>query len=253
MTRFASSLRPRGHKARASFALVAAALLASGCSVSPKPLTDDENVSRLREDMAVIMAPQEPIAAPVSMHEAMARAIKYNLDERVKLMEMAVANQQLDLSRFDMLPRLVAGAGYTGRNNESGSESLNLATGRRTGESTTATDRNRRTADLGFTWNILDFGVSYLRARQNSNLVLIADERRRRGGAAAEADRAAGEAHRGGAQERERPGGAARPGPAADPVLPARAGRYAAPAPDPAARAGGRQVATRRADGPAAG
>ncbi|WP_448208772.1 TolC family protein, partial [Azospirillum sp. sgz302134] len=61
-----------------------------------------------------------------------------------------------------------------------GSESLNLATGRRTGESTTATDRNRRTADLGFTWNILDFGVSYLRARQNANLVLVADERRRR-------------------------------------------------------------------------
>ncbi|WP_353861389.1 TolC family protein [Azospirillum formosense] len=137
-------------------------------------------MSRLREDMSVIMSPQEPIAGPVSMHEAMARAIKYNLDERVKLMEMAVANQQLDLSRFDMLPRLVAGAGYTGRNNESGSESLNLATGRRTGESTTATDRHRRTADLGFTWNILDFGVSYLRARQNANLVLIADERRRR-------------------------------------------------------------------------
>ena len=180
MTRFASSPRPRGHKVRASFALAAAALLASGCSVSPKPLTDDENVSRLREDMSVIMAPQEPITGPVSMHEAMARAIKYNLDERVKLMEMAVANQQLDLSRFDMLPRLVAGAGYTGRNNESGSESLNLATGRRTGESTTATDRHRRTADLGFTWNVLDFGVSYLRARQNSNLVLIADERRRR-------------------------------------------------------------------------
>ncbi|MFC5359328.1 TolC family protein [Azospirillum himalayense] len=180
MTRFASSLRPRGHKARASLALAAAALLASGCSVSPKPLTDDENVSRLREDMSVIMSPQEPISGPVSMHEAMARAIKYNLDERVKLMEMAVANQQLDLSRFDMLPRLVAGAGYTGRNNEAGSESLNLATGRRTGESTTATDRHRRTADLGFTWNILDFGVSYLRARQNSNLVLIADERRRR-------------------------------------------------------------------------
>jgi len=180
MTRFAFLPRPRGHKARASFALFAAALLASGCSVSPKPLTDDENLSRLREDMSVIMSPQEPISGPVSMHEAMARAIKYNLDERVKLMEMAVANQQLDLSRFDMLPRLVAGAGYSGRNNEAGSESLNLATGRRTGESTTATDRNRRTADLGFTWNILDFGVSYLRAKQNANLVLIAEERRRR-------------------------------------------------------------------------
>ncbi len=164
----------------ATVALIAVTVLASGCSVNPQPLSSEENLSRVRSDMAVVMSPQEPVSGPVSMHEAMARAIKYNLDERVKLMEMAVANQQLDLSRFDMLPRLVAGAGYTGRNNDAGSESLNLATGRRTGESTTATDKHRRTADLGFTWNILDFGVSYLRARQNANLVLVADERRRR-------------------------------------------------------------------------
>ncbi|MBP2291539.1 TolC family protein [Azospirillum rugosum] len=180
MTCLPPTFRARSTMACATVALLAASLLASGCSLSPQPLTSEENLSRVRADMAVVMSPQEPIAGPVTMHEAMARAIKYNLDERVKLMEMAVANQQLDLSRFDMLPRVVAGAGYTGRNNEAGSESLNLATGRRTGESTTATDRNRRTADLGFTWNILDFGVSYLRARQNANLVLVADERRRR-------------------------------------------------------------------------
>lgn len=165
---------------RVSIALVTAALLASGCSVKPTPLTQDETLTRIRADLAVVMAPQEPISAAITMHDAMARALKYNLDERVKLMETAVATRQLDLSHFDMLPRLVAGAGYTGRSNEAGSESLNLATGRRTGESTTATDRNRRTADLGFTWNILDFGVSYIRAHQNANLVLIAEERRRR-------------------------------------------------------------------------
>lgn len=180
MTCLPPTFRARSTMACATVALLAVSLLASGCSLSPQPLTSEENLSRVRADMAVVMSPQEPIAGPVTMHEAMARAIKYNLDERVKLMEMAVANQQLDLSRFDMLPRVVAGAGYAGRNNEAGSESLNLATGRRTGESTTATDRNRRTADLGFTWNILDFGVSYLRARQNANLVLVADERRRR-------------------------------------------------------------------------
>lgn len=165
---------------RVSIALVTAALLASGCSVKPTPLTQDETLTRIRADLAVVMAPQEPISAAITMHDAMARALKYNLDERVKLMETAVATRQLDLSHFDMLPRLVAGAGYTGRSNEAGSESLNLATGRRTGESTTATDRHRRTADLGFTWNILDFGVSYIRAHQNANLVLIAEERRRR-------------------------------------------------------------------------
>ncbi|MBF5093532.1 hypothetical protein F1643_02555 [Azospirillum sp. INR13] len=161
-------------------AVLTASLLAAGCAVKPEPLTAEENLARVRKDLGVVMAPQEPLTKAVSMDEAMARAIKYNLDERVKLMEVAVATDQLDLSRYDMLPRVVAGAGYVGRNNDAGSESLNLATGRRTGESTTATDKHRRTGDLAFTWNVLDFGVSYLRARQNANLVLIADERRRR-------------------------------------------------------------------------
>lgn len=161
-------------------ALLSASLLAAGCAIHPEPLTPEENLARVRKDLSVVLAPQEPIAKPITMQEAMARAIKYNLDERVKLMEEAVATQQLDLAHYDMLPRVVAGAGYTGRNNDAGSESLNLVTGRRTGESTTATDRHRRTADLGFTWNILDFGVSYLRAHQSANLVLIAEERRRR-------------------------------------------------------------------------
>jgi len=161
-------------------AVLTASLLAAGCAVKPEPLTAEENLARVRTDLGVVLTPQEPLTKAVSMDEAMARAIKYNLDERVKLMEMAVATDQLELSRYDMLPRVVAAAGYVGRNNDAGSESLNFATGRRTGESTTATDRHRRTGDLAFTWNVLDFGVSYLRARQNANLVLIADERRRR-------------------------------------------------------------------------
>ncbi|WP_247894589.1 TolC family protein [Azospirillum sp. B510] len=175
-----AQLRRRPLSSVVPAAVLAASLLSAGCSITPEPLTAEENLARVRKDLGVVLTPQEPLTKAVSMDEAMARAIKYNLDERVKLMEMAVASDQLDLSRYDMLPRVVAAAGYVGRNNDAGSESLNLATGRRTGESTTATDKHRRTGDLAFTWNILDFGVSYLRARQNANLVLIANERRRR-------------------------------------------------------------------------
>jgi len=161
-------------------AVLLASLLLTGCAIRPEPFSADDNLARVRTDLSIVLAPQEPVTKPISMHEAMARAIKYNLDERVKIMETALASQQLDLSKFDMLPRVVASAGYVGRDNDAGSESLNLVTNRRTGDSTTAVDRNRRTGDLGFTWSVLDFGVSYLRARQNANLVLIADERRRR-------------------------------------------------------------------------
>lgn len=157
-----------------------AALAVAGCAVSPDPIGEQETLARMRRDLQVVLAHQEPLSGPVSMVDAMARAIKYNLDERVKLMEMAVADRQLDLSHYDLLPRVVAGAGYAGRSNESGSVSLNLNTGRRTDQSSTSQDRDRVVADLGVTWNVLDFGVSYLRARQNADLSLVAEERRRR-------------------------------------------------------------------------
>lgn len=160
--------------------VLSASLLVAGCALSPEPISPEENLDRVRKDLSVVLAPQERPTKPISMNEAMARAIKYNLDRRVKVMETAVAGRQLDLSRYDMLPRVVADAGYTGRDSDSASESMNIVTRRRTGESTTASDRDRVTGDLGLTWNVLDFGVSYLRARQNANLVLISDERRRR-------------------------------------------------------------------------
>jgi outer membrane protein TolC len=165
---------------RAAVPLLVLSFACAGCALQPIPLTDEENASRVKADLSVVMLPQEPITAPITMPEAMARALKYNLDERVKLMEMAVANNQLDLSRFDMLPKIVADVGYSGRNNDAGSQSFNLSTNSRSDISSTSTDQHRRVADLGMTWNILDFGVSYLRARQNADLALVAEERKRR-------------------------------------------------------------------------
>ncbi len=44
----------------------------------------------------------------------------------------------------------------------------------------TSTDSQRRTTGLSLSWNILDFGVSYLTARQNADRLMIAAEHRRK-------------------------------------------------------------------------
>lgn len=54
----------------------------------------------------------EPITGPLTLDEAMARALKYNLDRRSKQMEEALALGQLDVNKYDMLPRVLAQAGY---------------------------------------------------------------------------------------------------------------------------------------------
>jgi len=159
-------------------ALIAAGL--AGCAVQPRALTADERQATVQADRSAMVAQQEPVQGPITLEEAMARAIKYNLDYRLKLMEEAVAQRQLDLSRTDLLPKLALSAGYSGRDNELASSSRDVITRAQSLVPSTSTDREHVTGDLSLSWNVLDFGVSYYTARQQADRVLVAQERRRK-------------------------------------------------------------------------
>ncbi|WP_448208045.1 TolC family protein [Azospirillum sp. sgz302134] len=161
-------------------ALLALGLALSACAVTPEPLTLDERRAQMESDRARLFTDQEPVAAPISLPEAIARAIKYNLDYRQAMLEEAVQARQLSLTTYDMLPKLAANAGFTTRDKDYLTVSRSATTGTRSLEPSMSQDRNRATADLTLTWNILDFGVSYFQAHQQADRVLIAGERRRR-------------------------------------------------------------------------
>lgn len=159
-------------------------LLAAGCSIVPKPVTEQEVRGRVQADQFKIYSGQEPVFAPIGFEEALARALKYNLDYRLKLMDLALNRGLAEVAKFDMLPNLLVSAGYTQRNNLAGSRSFDIVNGqavdRMPPSYTGGQDNNRRTASVEFTWNALDFGVGYYRAKQKADEVLIAEERRRR-------------------------------------------------------------------------
>ena len=113
----------------------------SSCAIKPIPLTTDEVRSRVQEDRAVLTKDQEPVSGPIDLYEAMARALKYNLDARVELMHTMLAQTQLDLSYYAMLPRLAANAGFDGRNNFTGGFARSLITGNQILEPFTSADR----------------------------------------------------------------------------------------------------------------
>jgi len=161
-------------------AISLAAIWLSGCAIHPTPFTDAERTQSAHADRTAMFAEQPPLAGPVTLDEAMARAIRYNLDHRLKMMEEALAQKQLDVASFDMLPRLTAAAGYTTRNHPLASKSVSLATGEQSLESSYSTDRDVRTADLTFSWNLLDFGVSYFEAKEQADRVLVVEQRRRK-------------------------------------------------------------------------
>ncbi|HKQ36216.1 MAG TPA: TolC family protein [Nitrospiraceae bacterium] len=160
--------------------LILAIIDLSSCAIKPIPLTTDEVRARVKEGRSVLTNGQEPVSGPIDLYEAMARALKYNLDARVELMHKMLAQTQLDLSHYAMLPRLAANAGFDGRSNYSGGSVARLPEITPFFTPFTSSDKNVFSADLSLSWNVLDFGMSYIRAKQAADDVLIADEERRR-------------------------------------------------------------------------
>ena len=122
----------------------------------------------------------EPINGPLTLEEAIARAIKYNAERQVRMLEEAMAYGAMDMANFDLLPKLMTNAGYRSRDTD-------LLTNLRAGPnspiipgSTLSSARQATTTDLSFTWSLLDFGQSYYAAKQSGDRVLIATERRRK-------------------------------------------------------------------------
>lgn len=165
---------------KAVLTICSTALLLGGCATVPEPFTPAELNDAAQRNYAQVDADQEPVGAPIDMYEAMARSLKYNLDYKVEMMEVALRDRELNLQRYDMLPQLVASAGYAGRNNFSGASSLSLITRRQSLEPSTSQEKDLYTADLALSWDVLDFGLSYVRSKQGADEILIAQERRRK-------------------------------------------------------------------------
>ena len=157
----------------------ALALLA-GCAVRPSPLTEQDTERRVAEDRRTLAANRPALDGPLTLHRAMAYALLFNLESRVRAMEQALALGELEVARLGLLPGLSARYGVTTRSNVRASSSQSVLTGRESLSASTSSDRTTRTGDLTAVWHALDFGVSYYAARQQSDRVLIAHERRRK-------------------------------------------------------------------------
>lgn len=152
----------------------------AGCAISPTALTEPEllavgSVNSERTTMA-----QEGVNGPVSLHEAMARALKYNLDYRLEMMSQALRGAETGLASADMLPKLVSSAGYSGRDSNLVVSSLDVPTGLAFEPNTQSQEREFNAGDVTFSWDILDFALSYVRARQAADKYLIAQETKRK-------------------------------------------------------------------------
>jgi len=172
------------HYSKIFAAALLTVVLLGGCNLNPIPISPDERLAGMMQDQAEMYAKQEPITRPLTFYDALARALKYNYDHRLTLMEAVLQDTQLEVATLNMLPKLTANAGYQFRDRKLGSASedyynpnINPLNNSRFA---TSQDASRGIADLTFAWNVLDFGVSYFQAKQQADRILIAQERRRK-------------------------------------------------------------------------
>ncbi|WP_052433523.1 TolC family protein [Sulfurospirillum arsenophilum] len=152
----------------------------SGCSVAVQQLSQEEINTSSKADLAELKTVQQPVLAPISIDEAIQRALMYNRDHKLKTLEAQFEEKQLAMAEYGMWPTLMAQGGYTNRSNTSASNSRNVLTNGQTYDYSTSTDDDVKTAEARISWNIIDFGLSYVRAKQQADKVLIAQERQRK-------------------------------------------------------------------------
>lgn len=156
----------------------------SGCSITPEVISPNDIASTAKADIE-LLSKHQAIEGVVTLEEALARAVLNNRDKKLKLLETALAHGEFELAQHEMLPSLTASAGYSERDNYAGSASVNFSDGQPDSLGanpaySVSQEKEHDTQSVAFTWNILDFGLSYVRANQYADRYLISKERERK-------------------------------------------------------------------------
>ena len=162
---------------------IAAGILLAGCSVKPEPILSEYVKEDVKNNLLFLNQISQPITKPITLDEAINRAIENNLSKKLDLLSSALAEQKIDIVAFEALPSLTTKAGYSKRNNYAASQSASFQNGEPQplpGSYSVSQDKESKTAGVAFSWNILDFGLSYVRANQQADRFLIAKEKERK-------------------------------------------------------------------------
>ncbi|MFW2590139.1 TolC family protein [Sagittula sp. SSi028] len=128
----------------------------------------------------VVASEQEPVTKSIDLYEAMARALKYNLDQKVEYREQILRGSEFDVESYDMLPDVALAANFSGRDNNPGSFSIDVPNGDSRSEvATRSSEREQANADLTLSWDMLDYALARVRSQQASDEIWIAREQRR--------------------------------------------------------------------------
>lgn len=121
----------------------------------------------LRQDLE-LLAQREAMnfSEPLNLDDVVRIGLENNLDLRISRIMAEIADDEAWAEKLKMLPQLNVRGNISVRDKHEFKEYENVDTGQTTLGRSISDEKTRRTVSASLTWNVLDFGISYLRARQ---------------------------------------------------------------------------------------
>ncbi len=158
------------------FAVIAFSSLHCG---TRRPLADEREAA-IAEDRQRLQQRSSVPPGPLSLPEVLHFALQHNLDVSMMEYERRLQDEAQRIGLLKLLPDLELSGETSYRDSYASSRSLDINTMTESDAPSTSSMKKSRTAALGLTWNILDFGVSWFAARQAGDRQLLADQKLRR-------------------------------------------------------------------------
>jgi outer membrane protein, multidrug efflux system len=136
---------------------ILSSLLFTGCQTLEQPFRFQKPEPPPREVSRQVPVIREPGGGPVTLYEAMARAVRTNLENEIGKMEKSLDRAETASPAFQTLAELAKSAGYGGPASDPGGgggfENALHPSG------SGMADFKDRSTDVAAIWNVLDFGL----------------------------------------------------------------------------------------------
>jgi outer membrane protein TolC len=167
----------RNHKlCKLKFATIIVLALSS-CTLEPVELTNKERADATKEVLDKLHVTDHSEVLKINLRQAIALALENNLEYMVKKIQSALQYKQYDLAKTDLYPNIDLNYDYYHRNRDFIKTLVDI--GGDDADAASLVPHTIKSGQASFNWDILDFGLSYVRAKQAADRYLIELEQRK--------------------------------------------------------------------------
>lgn len=147
--------------------VICAMMVLTGCEKFYKIDLTEKRRENLVDDLA-FLGPRVTMEfpGPLTLDDVIHIGIENNLDLRISRMMQEISDDNAFSEKLKMLPQFNVDAGIFHRSSFLQRKYINEETGEVSLSNTVSQEKTQKTLDLTLSWNILDFGLSFFRARQ---------------------------------------------------------------------------------------